>query len=535
MVLGLLEERAHRRRRRRAGLELGGWPGTHRLASPRARRDIRRARRGDGERFRRCILFGIRIFAILRHSLPFPASIRARGVRGELVRVLGEVEVGHGVESFLPHRLGVVRHSRVFFGVEQTEVAVLLPDELSDASFPPAFLVPRHAAVLGRAFGEPFALSAQGQNELFLVHVRDPAQFLRVILHAEVSHRVVAAALHGGDVVRQSRLVFGVETAEVHLFAVFPDVRLPPARAAVVRHTTELRRAPRAAAHMRADAADARNAAGLLRGDAEIPRGSRAAPLGARRAPRARRGRRVRRRAGRRGPRKRAAEISYMPWVWVLRAIALTAISLTAVSLTAAGRVCRLPSRVGEGSVRRPPGGVAVELGGEFGVVRGGRVRRREEPAAHARVLVRGVRVRWRRVLEVEPVATEGVRFAREKLFPQNIFPRRRRLETLDSLGTRRRVLAESRLMRLMRFSACGGERIGSDALPIDHRAYARRRLGEGVRGAAERVAEPGAGAGKPVENRRGESRGGGGVAGGVVERLEHLGVREGRQRVVDM
>ena len=186
-------------------------------------------------------------------SIYTPPPLLPHRVVCEHVRVLGEVEVGDGVEPREPDRLRVVRHRRLLLRVVQPQVPVLLPDELTDARLPPTLLVPGHAAeprtttrpaargaltAAGAAFtafvtvfahpaAAPLTLSPEAQDQLVLVDVVERRELLPVVIHVEVGRRVVAAALDGGDVVRQRRLRLRVEPAEVHLLPVLPDVRLP--------------------------------------------------------------------------------------------------------------------------------------------------------------------------------------------------------------------------------------------------------------------------------------------------------------------
>ena len=224
-------------------------------------------------RLRRSIAAAATLRVVAPSSIYTPPPLLPHRVVREHVRVLGEVEVGDGVEPPEPDRLRVVRHRRLLLRVVQPQVPVLLPDELTDARLPPTLLVPGHAAeprtttrpaargaltAAGAAFtafvtvfahpaAAPLTLSPEAQDQLVLVDVVERRELLPVVVHVEVGRRVVAAALHGGDVVRQRRLRLRVEPAEVHLLPVLPDVRLPATRAAVVRHAAVTRRAPRTA------------------------------------------------------------------------------------------------------------------------------------------------------------------------------------------------------------------------------------------------------------------------------------------------
>ena len=63
--------------------------------------------------------------------------------------------------------------------------------------------------------------------------------FKRSLREREVGHRLLPAAAHGRDVVRQRRLLLGGEAAQVDLLALLPDVGLEAPGAAVVGHALQ--------------------------------------------------------------------------------------------------------------------------------------------------------------------------------------------------------------------------------------------------------------------------------------------------------
>lgn len=90
-----------------------------------------------------------------------------------------------------------VSHSCLFLSVVEPQISVFFPHELSDARLPAALLVARHPPVLARSLHETFALPPQGEHELLFPDLVERGELLAVVVHVEVGHGLVAAALDG--------------------------------------------------------------------------------------------------------------------------------------------------------------------------------------------------------------------------------------------------------------------------------------------------------------------------------------------------
>ena len=87
-----------------------------------------------------------------------------------------------------------------------------------------------------------FRLATKRKYELSFVHLLQIREFSRIIRSIKIRNRRNSSTFNRCNIVSKRRLFFAVETAEVNLFPILPDVRFPPSGSAVMRDASKLTR-----------------------------------------------------------------------------------------------------------------------------------------------------------------------------------------------------------------------------------------------------------------------------------------------------